>query len=204
MECRQQAIILKAPSPLTSQGHSPSIYPLLLLHSICSSYSIFFINLPTCYSLIVQALYHFRMSSPICPYAKHYFSLQYLSSPLMPLYHFTLVYQQALTQLIIAWSWALGYHILLVFPLTSQTHLLHGLPCWLFLISLTLKIWTSQGSFLRHFLFFYLIYISVDLTQSPVLNSANMPATPKFMSIAQISSLNSRLINLTEYIPTQR
>ena len=31
-----------------------------------------------------------------------------------------------------------------------------------------------------------------------VLNSTNMATTPKFMSTAQISSLNSRLINLTD------
>lgn len=70
--------------------------------------------------------------------------------------------------------------------------------CWLHLISLTSKLWNFQDSVLRHFVFSTSVAYLVISSSFMVLNSTNMPVTPKFMSIAQVSSLNSSLITLID------
>lgn len=56
----------------------------------------------------------------------------------------------------------------------------------------------SQDSVLRHFLFSSSVTYLMISSSLMVLNSTNMPTTPKLMSIAQISPLNFGLINLTD------
>ena len=56
----------------------------------------------------------------------------------------------------------------------------------------------SPGLLLRQFLFSTSVAYFVISSALMALNSTNMPTTPKFMSTAQISPVNSRLVNLTD------
>lgn len=61
------------------------------------------------------------------------------------------------------------------------------------------KMWNFQSSDLRHFLFSVSVLYVLISSSLVALNSTNMPTTSKFMSPGWISSLNARLINLTDY-----